>query len=257
MICWIVKDGQVYVDEYYLTKDYEIFETNLFYDVDKNDKPRRIVVWYAKERKKILGAIEFPFDHQRPYYIPFFITEERPGWHQPGFGRILQPQNIIANSSVDLLLDNAFYSHIPLIRANPGSSIASQLLSKSWRIGDPLIAEKGEVEKFDLKTGNLNDLMTLTKFNEHLGDDTTGVGSPGLSGKADPVDPDAPARKTMALIRETNISIKDYITNNVGLNKYIKVNIIFPSKTPFISDQICQIIVVSCYFSYRASKTLT
>ena len=208
---WVMNKDKVELDTHYIDREYTVFETNLFYDLSHTDKPRRIVVWYNKDRKKILSAIEFPYEHGKPYYIPFFITDEMSGWHQPGFGRILQPRNIVANATINLTLDSAFYQNTPILRANPNSSVASQLLAKTWKIGDPLIAEKGEVEKFDLRSGNLSDMVMLGNVNEHLADEASGVGSPYLSGKADPTDPDAPAKKTMALINETNINIKDYI----------------------------------------------
>lgn len=208
---FITKDSEVIINPTYLEEEYTIFECNLFYDLKKNGKPKRIAVWYSKDKRKILNAIHFPYEHGRPYYIPFFITEEREGWHQPGLARILSPANIIANSTTNFLLDNAFYRNTPLIRATPNTPIAQQLLAKTWKIGDPLVAEKGEVEPFSLESGSLNDLVTLIKLNEQGANDTSGAPSGYLSGQADPIDPDAPAAKTMALLRETNINIKDFI----------------------------------------------
>ena len=211
LIVEIDNENKVAFNPNYLTKDYMIFECNLYYDIKGNGKPKRIVVWYSRDKKVILSAIHFPYDHGRPYYIPFWITEERQGWHQPGLCRILQPQNIIANAGTNLLLDNSFYQHTPLLRTSPNTTVAAQMLSKTWRIGDPLVAEKGEVEAFSLRTGSLGELMALLNQNEHMADETSGVGSPYLSGQSDPTDPDAPAKKTTALLRETNINIKDHI----------------------------------------------
>ena len=209
---WITdEDGKPAISLTYLEQPYDVFECNLFYDLKKNGKPKRIVIWYARERRTILNTIHFPYQHARPYYIPFFIIEEMPGWHQPGLGRVLQPSNIIANSTTNFLLDNAFYRNTPLIRATPNSPIAQQLLAKTWKIGDPLVAERGEVEPFSLQTGNLTELITLLKMNDYAADDASGAPSGYLSGRADPTDPDAPAQKTMMLLKESNLNIKDFI----------------------------------------------
>ena len=209
----VMKDGEAIweIDPDYLSTIYHIFECNLFYGIKEKSKPKRIVVWYCREKRKIVASIYFPYDHGRPYYIPFFLTGELPGWHQPGLARILQPQNIIANAVTNFLLDNAFYQHTPLLRATPNTTVAAQLLAKTWKIGDPLIAEPGEVEKFNLRTGNLAELVSLIKLTEYHADEASGGISAYTSGHADPLDPDAPMGKTLALLRETNINIKDYI----------------------------------------------
>lgn len=208
---WILEGDSLVIDPRLIEREFNVFECNLIYDLNKNGKPRRIIVWYVRDRRKIIAACEFIYEHGRPYYIPFFVTEELAGWLQPGLGRVLTHSNIIANASTNLMLDNAFYGHIPLLRAKPNSNIAQQLLARSWKLGDPLIADKGDVEKFDLNSGNLSDLMNLIQLNDHNADNVSGVGSAYMSGKADPIDPDAPARKAMALLRESNINVKDYI----------------------------------------------
>lgn len=212
LLQWSVSaDGQVSLRPNYEDENYDIYECNLFYDIKGNGKPKRIVVWYSRERKVILSAIHFPYEHGRPYYIPFFIVEEEPGWHQPGLARILMPANIIANSITNFLLDNAFYRNTPLLRVSPNSTIAQQLLAKAWKIGDPLVAERGEVEAFELNRGNLLELVTLLQMNERHADDSSGGSIGYMSGRADPTDPKAPATKALALLRETNINIKDFI----------------------------------------------
>ncbi|RLB39180.1 MAG: hypothetical protein DRH12_11860 [Deltaproteobacteria bacterium] len=204
-------EGRLAEDPNYMNETFNIFECNLFYQLSPNKKPKRIVVWYCRDKRVILRAIHYPYQHGRPYYIPLFITEEMPGWHQPGLGKILQPANLIANSVTNFLLDNAFTRNTPLLRTSPNSPVAQQLLAKTWKIGDPLIAEKGEVEAFSLSTGSLSDLIVLLKLNEHIADDISGAPSGYLSGRADPTDPDAPAQKTLLLLRETNLNIKDFI----------------------------------------------
>ena len=208
---WITQDGKQLPDENLLTREFDVYEIPSFLPV--KGKLRRTVSWYSKDRKVILRSINYPYDHNRPYYIPFFISNERTGWLQPGLGRILQPQNIVANAIQNFTLDNAFYRHTPLIRVSPSSPVANQLIAKTWHIGDPLVAEQGEIDKFDLNTGSLGDLFTLNALNERVADDATGAGSSYMSGHADPIDPDAPAKKTMALINETNSNIKSYIMN--------------------------------------------
>jgi hypothetical protein len=194
-----------------LSQNFKIFESILFIKI--KNKFRRVVVWYSKERRTILRIISFPYDHGRPYYIPFFITNDCPGFLQPGLGRILQPQNIVANAIQNFTLDNGFYRNTAMIRVDPNSRAASQLMQKSYKIGDTIVANQGEIEKFDMNTGGMNDMFTLQVVNERMADDATGVSSATLSGRSDPIDPDAPAKKTMALRDETNINVKSYIMN--------------------------------------------
>lgn len=195
----------------YMDEEYQVFECNLFYDIKGQNKPKRIVVWYERERRIILSAIHYPYDHGRPYYIPFFTTNKKSGWHQPGAGIILKPQNVVANASTNLMLDKAFYQLQPIMRVSPNTGAASRIMMRKWRIGDPLVAGQGEVEMMNFNVGGFSELLNIITYNDRLADSSIGVNSANLSGRADPVDPDAPAKKTTALINETNINIKAYI----------------------------------------------
>ena len=209
------KDGRKIVDSSYLSKDFDIREVIYHYKLNPADKHEtKITVWLDFEKKKILRVVYFPYWHRRPYYIPFFFTNKRAGFYQAGLAEMLQHSNIVANAIINFMLDTAFIQNLVLFKVKKNSDMFRMMASRKWYPGFPIVynEDPNEIEQFNINKQDLNGLLTLFSLNSRLSEDISGV-SNYMTGKESPTDPQAPAAKTMALLQEGNINIKEYVAN--------------------------------------------
>jgi len=99
----------------------------------------------------------------------------------------------------------------PIVEKN--SSIHQQFINKSWTHGVPLTKTKDETVDFlqkYMKPPDIGGTMALLQYLNQEDDNSTGV-SAGISGREAPLDPSAPAAKTLALLKMSGIDIEAYI----------------------------------------------
>jgi hypothetical protein len=127
---------------------------------------------------------------------------------------MLQHSNIVANAIINFMLDTAFIQNLLLFKVKKNSDMFRMMASRKWYPGFPIVYDEdpSEIDQFNINKQDLNGLLALFELNNRLSEDISGV-SNYMTGKESPTDPDAPAKKTMALLQEGNINIKEYISN--------------------------------------------
>jgi hypothetical protein len=105
----------------------------------------------------------------------------------------------------------------PVTKKN--SSIHNQFINKAWTHGVPLTLDTGEqigkdVDFLQKYMGPLDigGAITILQYLSQEDDSSTGV-SAGMSGRESPMDPTAPASKTLALLKMSGIDIEAYINS--------------------------------------------
>lgn len=196
-------------------KMYPVFECVYWTKLEASDKEEtRCVFWVNREKKLVIGSIAYPYYTVDSYYIPFHVKQERPGFDQPGVGEDLKDSAIAEDALLNFILEGYWLKNQATPITKEGSQIESQFMEKSWGHGVPLTLGAGEeapdwlnkyMAPMDAGTG-IQLVQYLVMGQEAL----SGVSS-GMSGRENPVDPSAPAAKTLALLERSSLNIKAYI----------------------------------------------
>lgn len=203
---------EVLIDSDYQTKAHEVLECVCYLPKGKNNSLIKSVVYLHKDSGKIIGAIGFPYWHNRPYYIPFYSSCKESGFYKSGMGKELRDINLAINATVNFTLDGAFIENTQTPLCKKNSPVAKQLQENSWWHNRPLyyqdrIDEIGLMPKSPI---NHAALMNFIYYLKKEGDDVSTIQS-YMMGKESDLDPTAPAAKTAMLLQEGSVEIKDVI----------------------------------------------
>jgi len=211
----LAKDGSstTEVDPTYLKKVYDTFEVMYFVDIDSDDFEERCLFNIEKSHKLGLRDIRYPYNHSRPYAIPYSIQNTRKGIYQPGLGEKLQPLNIALNAILNHVLNSSMIANALSLKVRSGSDAVRAIYEHQWYPGSILeLMNLDDVQQFTFNTPNLSSLINLFVLVERFGQDVSGLVN-YLLGQESEEDPQAPASKTIALMRKSEIKLRRYIKN--------------------------------------------
>lgn len=206
------------------TKDYPILEATTYFKLDVNDEEEtKIKAWYAETGEQgdtytFLGAIIWPYYGFDTDYLPFYVKLNNDGFYGGAKSVMydLKDSNVAQDALINLALHGAYVRTLITPIVPTGSDIASTFIENRFEDGKPL-----EVDNFgdDINKAigfvqyppmDMNGLINLGNIMQRNDDYVTGV-QPGTSGRENPSDPHAPAAKTIALLNQASINIRDYI----------------------------------------------
>jgi len=178
-----------------------------------DDEEVKCVFWISEDKRKMIGSILYPYYGIDCYYVPHYISRKKRGLYGEGLGKVLTDSHAAENAILNAVLESAWMTNLitPIIERQGGAY--TQMMSKSWTHGVPLTINKGETIDFlqkYMRPVDTGGMLTLLQFLLQGDDDATGVSSL-MSGRESPLDPTAPASKTMALLQQSGVSVEDYI----------------------------------------------
>ena len=198
----------------YHEEEYRLLMCTFWWDREGEDEPTKVIAWIERERWQLLGVILYPYDGVDSFYIPYHCKIEKDGFYQPGMAEELTDLNVAENALWNFGLEGMVLSNTltPIIKE--GDGLEEQFLNNEFTHGVPLVTSKG-VDQIStlqslMKPMNLNDVIASLHLIGRMEDDVSRVSSLKTGGE-NPVDPQAPATKTLALMRQTDKNIRDYI----------------------------------------------
>lgn len=201
------------IDPDYLNKSYETFEVIYFVDVDNDGKLERCLFNIEKEHKLCLRAIRYPYNHNRPYIIPYYAPKTKSGIYQDGLGAKLQNVEIAGSALVNHILNSSIIANSLSLKVRAGSDAVRALYEHRWYPGSILeLMNLDDVQQLTFNTPNLTSLINLFAIVERFGQDISGIVN-YMSGQESAEDPEAPASKTFALMRKSELKLRRYIKN--------------------------------------------
>lgn len=209
-----LEDGKLVEDPEYLNKPYETFEVIYDIYITVNDKKRKIRCLFnvEKEHSICLRAIRYTYDHNHSYLIPHCIKYNRKGLYQDGLGRMLGDIHLAANATISHILNASTLANSLSLKAREGLA-ARRVNEHRFYPGSVLTLQNlDDVEQFNFATPNLASLISLFAIIERFAQDRSGIVNYQL-GVESPEDPEAPASKTIALMRKAEIKLRRYIKN--------------------------------------------
>lgn len=200
--------------EKFENKSYDILRCVFYAKLKEGDEEEIKGIFYIyEEKKKMIGSILFPYYGIDCDYVPHYIMKKEPGLYGIGLGEILTDSHAAENALLNGVLESTWMQNLitPIVTRNSG--VVQQFASKSWTHGVPLVVD--DLEKVDflqkyMSAPEVPGMITLMQFLLQGDDDATGVSSL-MSGRESPLDPTAPASKTIALLQQSGINIEDYI----------------------------------------------
>ena len=204
-------NGMPEIDPEYLKKTYDTFEVQYFVDIDDDNVEERCLFNIEKEHRLCLRAIRYPYNHNHPYIIPYYIQTNLEGIYQAGMGEKLINLNIALNAVLNHTLNSSVIANSLSLKVRSGTDAVRALYEHQWYPGSILeLMNVDDVQQFNFATPNLSSLLNLFSIIERFGEDISGM-SNYVFGQESSQDPTAPASKTLALMQRSEIKLRSYI----------------------------------------------
>lgn len=180
-------------------------------DGQDTEEERKGIFWIDRERKVMVGSINYPFYGFSSFYLPFNVSDKHEGWYKPGIGKYLTDSNIAQNAFLNFTLQGFWQANtITPITKDP--KVQSQFLEKEWAHGVPLETNPGDIRFLNeyMKPYDVGRALSLIQYLVQGDEDATGIPSV-LTGRESPVDPTAPAAKHLAQIEQGNANVSEFV----------------------------------------------
>ncbi len=215
----------------YKNNDFPVLEATMYFRLDENDEEEtKIKAWFAEidsemekqttsNRYELFGAILYPYYGFDIDYKAFYVKLNNDGFYGGGKSVMwdLKDSNIAQDALLNLSLHSMYIRNILTPIVKEGSELEAMFIENRWQDGRPL--------PVDATTENVNDAMAFVEYPQinlqdflalgaqmqKIDSGVTGITDSAATGRSDPTDPHAPASKTIALLNQSGINIKDYI----------------------------------------------
>ncbi len=203
----------------YMTKKYNVMEFTTYFRINQNDKEEtKIKCWFGEDKKVFLACEQYPYYAIDCDYTGFWMTTNDKGFYGNAESVMydLRDTHIAQDALISLLLHATYIRNIitPIVRE--GSEIEETFIDRRFRMGDPIAVDDltDDVGKaFDFiqwPAGDMSTGLILLEKLKRIGSDVSRVSDMTTGGESQ-IDPSAPAAKTIALLQQSGVGIKDYI----------------------------------------------
>lgn len=218
--------GQSGEQNSYLNRDYDVIRATTYFKMkEDDDEETKIEAWFGeiagkdKASYSYLGCILYPYYGFDIDYIPFYVKLNNDGFYGGAKSVMsdLRDSNIAQDSILNLALHSMYIRNILTPILKEGSELERLFIENRWTDGKPLMVDPMTEDVKDAMSWitypqiNLQDFMVLGSQMQRIDSGVTGVTDAAATGRNDPSDPHAPASKTIALLNQSSINIKDYI----------------------------------------------
>lgn len=196
----------------YESLDFDILKCTFYFKInEKDDEETKVVCWVDEKKKIIIGSILYPYFAIASNYLPFYIKRKNKGFYQPSMAEDLTDNDLAQSAILNLTLETAYIQNTVTPITNK-SEIQNQFLEKRFAHGLPIFGSPKDIDFLQkyMRPADIGGLVTIMQILSLGADDKSGI-SAGMSGKENPMDPAAPASKTIALLKAASIDINDYI----------------------------------------------
>lgn len=215
----------------YKNNDYPVLEATIYFKLEEEDEEEtKIKAWFAEidseqskqtdgQRYELFGAILYPYYGFDIDYKAFYVKLNNDGFYGGAKSVMsdLRDSNIAQDALLNLALHSMYIRNILTPIVKEGSEIEAMFIENRWQDGRPLPVDAMTENVQDAMAFvqypqiNLQDFVVLGNQCQRIDSAVSGITDAAATGRADPVDPHAPAAKTIALLNVSGVNIKDYI----------------------------------------------
>ena len=201
------------------TKEYEVLEATKYFKLNENDEEDiKVKAWFSEDKKTFLGSILYPYYAYDIDYIGFWMVLNEDGF----WGAVksimydMRDTNIALDSLINLLLYGLYLRNTLTPICEEGSDIEAMFLEKKFQAGMPLVVDdltddvNKKVRFVEWPNIDMNSGLAMMELLRRDQGDVTKV-SDLTTGRESQLDPSAPAAKTMALLQQSGLGIKEYL----------------------------------------------
>jgi hypothetical protein len=201
----------------YENENWNIIRCVRMFKPDGNKDEIKVICYIEEEKEIIVGCFSYDYFGIGTEYVPFRITEEDDEFFTPNcMGIDLYDNNIAEDALTNYTLEGAYIAN-NITPITNDDDIVKQFNNNAFVHGLPIEGNPANIEFLNnfIKSPDIMGLLALKHDIARNNDDVSGQSS-YTQGKADPVDPDAPARKTLALLNQTDKNIRGYLRSFIG-----------------------------------------
>ena len=199
-------------------RDYKIIECTTYFKIEGAEEETKIKCWFEETTETFLGCILYPYFGYDTDYIAFYIKLNDEGFFGGSRSVLadLRDSNIAQDALLNLYLHSIYIRNTLTPIVKEGSELESIFAENRWTDGKPIPVEQtvDDVRKafgfVEYPPINMNEMAGIEAMLKKIDDDVSGVSSL-MTGRENPNDPRAPASKTIALLNQSGINVKDYI----------------------------------------------
>lgn len=199
----------------YANETFDVFEAVFYFKVDEKDEEfTKLRLWIEEDSKKVIGVTLYPYYGVPCYWVPFYVYDKWAGWLQPSIAEYLTDGNIAEDAFLNFTLEGLWMGNMITPITPAGSTADEQFLEKEWMHGVPINANPKEIDFLQkyMQRMDVGGMVTMMQILTRGADDVSGISSLA-TGRESEIDPQAPARKTLALLQQSGINIEEYIDN--------------------------------------------
>lgn len=201
------------------TKMYKVMEFTTYMKLKPSDKQEtKIKCWFGEERKCFLGAIAYPYYSIDIDYVGFWAAYNDKGFYANAESVMfdLRDTHIAQDALISLMLQSIYIRNIITPIVKEGSEMEQMFLDHEFKNGSPITVDDmtDDVSKgfgyVQWPSTDTNGGLVMLEKLKRIGSDVSRV-SDLVTGGDSELDPSAPAAKTIALLQQSGVGIKDYI----------------------------------------------
>ena len=214
------QEGEGEYEDDYMTATYDVLEVTTYRKMQETDEEEvKVKAWFGEKKKIYLGGEIYPYYGFDTDYIPFYVKLNEDGFYGGAKSVMLdlRDSNIAQDVLLNLLLHGMYIRNMVTPIAKEGSEIEDMFLGEQKFIsGKPLIVDamtedvRKEVGFVNWPNMDSRGALTLIEKLKRIDSDVSRV-SDLTSGQESALDPTAPAAKTIALLEQSGVGIRDYI----------------------------------------------
>lgn len=214
----------------YKNNDYPVLEATMYFKLEEDDEEEtKVKGWFAEidseqekqtdgQRYELFGGILYPYYGFDIDYKAFYVKLNNDGFYGGAKSVMwdLKDSNIAQDAILNIALHSMYIRNILTPIVKEGSEIEAMFIENRWQDGRPLPVDAMTENVQDAMAFvqypqiNLQDFLALGAQMQKIDSDVSGI-SGLMTGRESPSDPHAPASKTIALLNQSGINIKDYI----------------------------------------------
>lgn len=197
----------------YQYETYKIMENDFCFKLSESDEEEtHISFWHDKDKDIILGCSHYPYYYVDCCYFPFWIDDSTQGWAKRSLAEYMTESNMAEDIMLNLMLQYFYIRSTLTPISSENSPTHKQFMERRWTWGMNIDTD-GQPLHFAqeyLQNVSAQEMIHIIQYMVQGDDEVTAISSL-MSGRESPIDPKAPAAKTIALLEKSGISIKDYV----------------------------------------------
>lgn len=193
-------------------KEHEITTGVVRWKRHGHSRERRYLVDFHQESKTILRILYYPYWHNRPNYIPFYLQRSRRYIYGISLIQKVESSADTVNASQSLALDAVGFGALPMFKARKTAMHDFNPMRDGMFAGKTFYLDNPQdVEQFQVQVSSALNVLQNVEASAMRHAELASGATQNVSGLESSADPNAPGNKTAILVTQAMIRIGKYL----------------------------------------------